>query len=350
MDYPENMKNKRQQPMGTMAWNEDLANRFVSDFRLPIPITHDKELFSYYLNTYEGSYGTLSKYRFLERTVNQRFQGDTDKFLKEYYDIREDIIQSMLSNPAYQEFNTMDLSKYSLADGKNLPSSSIYNCGNNGKYFISFDLKKANFQALKYVNPDIVFGHDTYENFVGKFTDLEYVKGSKYTRNVIFGKLNPKRHITVEKFIINEIRKFIENSTLFLHEKGLNLVAMITDELIYGYTPALTATQHDYDELKNGLGKIVKEVKEKLGFQVKADLFLLKGHSLVNKTSGKVVKTFFSKDSLIFGKQELMCVPQPLFPIIYKLHNGLDVLPNDRRVIYEGCNAYLFDDFTLKEV
>lgn len=53
---------------------------------------------------------------------------------------------------------------------------------------------------MKYVNPDIVLNAGTYQDFIKKFTDLEYVAESKYTRQIVFGKMNPKRHITVEKY------------------------------------------------------------------------------------------------------------------------------------------------------
>ena len=42
----------------------------------------------------------------------------------------------------------------------------------------------------------------SYEDWVKKFTDLEYIIESKYTRQVVFGKLNPSRQIKVENYMI----------------------------------------------------------------------------------------------------------------------------------------------------
>ena len=76
---------------------------------------------------------------------------------------------------------------------------NIYNNSNTGKKFISIDLKKANFQALRKFNPEIVMncGHTTILLNISMVTNIS--KKSKYTRQVIFGKLNPRRTITFEK-------------------------------------------------------------------------------------------------------------------------------------------------------
>lgn len=66
-------------------------------------------------------------------------------------------------------------------------------------------MKKANFTALRHYNKDIVGGKDTYEDFLGMFTDENYFKESKYIRQVIFGNVNPKRQITYEKFLMDKV-------------------------------------------------------------------------------------------------------------------------------------------------
>jgi hypothetical protein len=66
-------------------------------------------------------------------------------------------------------------------------------------------MKKANFQALKYANSAIVYDCDTYEDFIGRFTDMPWAKKSKRTREIIFGKLNPNRTMKYENLIIGDI-------------------------------------------------------------------------------------------------------------------------------------------------
>ena len=177
--------------------NRELQKRFVSDYKLPIPLINE-EYFQYYLKLYESDYGALTKYNDLLENIRVHYGNDPARFLEEYYDIRENIIQSVLSSPAFLKFNNMDMNVYAIKDRPNVTSNNIYNQNNAGKFFISVDIKKANFQTLKNIDKKIVLDADTYEDFIfiGKFTDSDYIKASKYTREVIFGKLNPKRHIT----------------------------------------------------------------------------------------------------------------------------------------------------------
>lgn len=165
-------------------WTDrDLAKRFVSDYKLPIQIINE-DLFCYSLITF----GAIPKWVELKKLVKDRFNNNSDEFLNEYYKIRDNIITSVLNNEAYQKFNTMSMSKYqNLHKEANIYSKNIYNQENVGNNFISIDLKKANFQVLNKVDKNILFNSDTYEDFIGKFTDIEYIKHSKYTRQVIFG-------------------------------------------------------------------------------------------------------------------------------------------------------------------
>ena len=179
-----------------MIYNRELAKRFISDYKLPMPLIKE-EYFFYHLNLYEEDYGALTKYNALLDYIEKQYEGDCEKFLEEYYLLRDNIIKTVEESEAFQKFNTMDLNFYAVKDKPNVSSNNIYNQENIGSFFISIDLKKANFQVLKKIDKEIVMDADTYEDFIGKFTDSEYIKNSKYTRQVVFAKLNPKRHITI---------------------------------------------------------------------------------------------------------------------------------------------------------
>ena len=77
----------------------------------------------------------------------------------------------------------MDMKEISKAISEiHIPSSDIYKPTNDGKRFISIDMKKANFHSLKAFAPDIFDNADTWEDFMRKFTDDEHIIGSKYVR------------------------------------------------------------------------------------------------------------------------------------------------------------------------
>ena len=193
-----------------MLYNRELAKRFISDYKLPIPLINEKYFF-YHLGLYQEDYNSLEYYFELLDMIGKKYGGNCNKFLEDYYNVRDKIITTIVESEAFQKFNTMDMNVFTIKDRPNITSDDIYNNDNIGKFFISIDLKKANFQTLRNIDKDIVFGADTYEEFIGKFTDLDYIKESKYARQVIFGKCNPKRHITAEKyFIMQTYKKVIE--------------------------------------------------------------------------------------------------------------------------------------------
>lgn len=330
-------------------FNVDLVNRFVSDYKLPIPKIFNIGQFVHYLYLCEKDYKSLTKYRDLINLIDERFEGDSNRFLKEYYDKREEIIQTILANPSFKEFNNMDMNRFTIKDvPKNITTKNIYNCENVNKIYLSIDLKKANFQALKYVNQGIVFDKDTYEDFIGIFTDLDYIKESKYCRQVIFGKCNPKRHITVEKYITNEIRKYI--SEKIFENIDINIVSFSNDEIVYECSVSIESFNEEMiNYIKSVINDIKTKIKEFIGVDVSINIFNLKGYNLLDTINNKVCKTFFVKEDCLSDKKEFKCVPEPLFAIIYKLYNKQDVLSVDKIINYDGLRAELTEDFYIKE-
>lgn len=332
-----------------MKYNRHLANRFVSDYKLPVPITTREDFFYYYLNLLEKDYNALTKWNKLLDTINEQFDGDSDKFLNYYAETREKIINTILENPAYQKFNNMDMSKFAVKDKINVSSNNIYNYENVNKIFLSVDLKKANFQALKYVDPNIVLNCKTYEDFISKITDLYYIKESKYSRQVIFGCCNPKRHITIEKYIINQIRILLDEILqINPNNKDYPLVSMSNDELVY-INPIQTMS-FLFNE-KISYAEVIEDIKRKihdrLGFDVNIELFMLEGFELFSEESLKVHKTFFNKYNLITDEDKLVCVPLPFFPIAYKLFNRQELNDMDLYFEYEKLIVKLQESLAL---
>jgi hypothetical protein len=326
-----------------MLYNRELAKRFISDYKLPIPLINE-EYFFYYLNLYQEDYDSLGKYNQLLDMINKKYGGDCNKFLEDYYNVRDKIITTVIESEAFQKFNTMDMNVFTIKKKTNITSNNIYKQSNIGKFFISVDLKKANFQTLRNIDKDIVFGADTYEDFIGKFTDLDYIKESKYSRQVIWGKCNPKRHITAEKYFITQIYKKIIEQFPYLSDK---CVSLSNDEMIFNveflfYNDKLTCFT-----LREHIEKIAKEI----GFEVHVEFFHLRGYNLLFKESRSVRKTFFMKDYFCTnGKFKLIGVPLQYHSICYKLYKGQDLSEIDYHFDYEGMNARFCEEFDIEEV
>ena len=321
-------------------YNKDLANRFVSDYKLPISITNDEKIFIYQLHLYENSFSSLTKWIELWQLIDKRYDGNYHAFLDEYYQIRERIIQESLNNPAYQEFNNMNMSRFNVPK-TNISKNNIYNGENEGKFFLSIDLKKANFQALRYVSPEIVKNAETYEDFIGTFTDLDYVKTSKYIRQVVFGKLNPSRHITVEKFLTNKVLDALRNSEFYApYFEEKNIVSLSNDELII---------KIDNFEVAEPLKDMSDYIKENTGVDTRTEVFMLKGYQLLSVGNDHTCVTFYRKCHQDSTQDKLMCVPGPYHTVIWKLFTGRKINEFDRYVNYDKATLCMFtEDFELK--
>ena len=330
-------------------YNQELAKRFVSDFKLPISVVYPEYVFMHQLELYEDEYDSETWWNALWDMIDNAYEGNADLFLKEYYDVRDKIITDTMENPAYKEFTQMDMKQFAFERPK-VSKNNVYNGENIGKNFLSVDLSKANFQALKYVNPDIVLGAETYKDFIAKFTSLDYVAMSKYSRQVIFGKLNVDRQITVEKYLINNIFKLLEIDLKLGYERydGIKLVSMSNDELIFEVKEDVIFCSRD--KVVDIMKDIERQVKEKLGLDVHTEYYTLKGWQLTSPSNKQICQTFFENIALIDTSTTLVCVPLPFHNIIYKLHHKMELVHDDMFFIYEKMLCRFTDRFEMKEL
>ena len=129
----------------------EFKKRFVNDYDLPIPIIGNGDNFEYHINLYEEDFNTLTLYNKTLNEIKENFDNNVNKFLDNYYKVREDIIQTITKSEAFQRFNGMDMNIYSDKNKVNITSNNIYKQTNIGKFFISVDLKKANFHSTKLI-------------------------------------------------------------------------------------------------------------------------------------------------------------------------------------------------------
>ena len=316
---------------------DSLCRRFISDNNLQFQFV-DYNHFNYCINLF----GKKHDWDALLEVIKERFDNNPNKFLDEYYQLRDKIITDFLDKKEYKFFNEeMNLNDFALdKDSRNITSNNIYNRENLGKTFLSIDLKKANFQTMKHISSSMVNNRATYEDFIGDYTDLDYIKNSKYTRQVVFGKLNPKRQITCEKFFTNEIRKLIETEIYAMSGK---IVSMSNDELVY----EITTPEKINDNL---IQKLVEKIKSITDFTVHADLFKLNGYEFQFMETGACKFTFFEK---VFsdGSKKLISVPMPFYKMVYKLMNNISLEDEDYLFEYDKNVICMFmEEFQIKKI
>ena len=224
------------------------------------------------------------------------------------------------------------------AESRKIPTVNIYNRENNKKYFLSIDLKHANFQTLKHISSSIVNNANTYEEFIGAFTDLDYIKESKYTRQVIFGKLNAKRQIKAAKFFINEIRKLIEP---IIKPYGYKVVSMCVDEVVFE-----VPEKEIHVELMDDLRVLIKETTQ---FDVHVEFFKLFAFEFQDMESGTCKFTFYQKDCGD-GDITFKGIPNTYYKMVQKLYFNEPLRDEDYMFEYDGSTAQLLDEFQIKLV
>lgn len=308
--------------------NKYLIRRLVSDYDLPFPVVSDKdpEYNKYMLNLIPGA---KEKAELMEDTINNKHNGDPGAFLDDYDKVKSGMIDNLKKRPEFVAFNTGDMKKWIVSDRpEGLPAGSPHNFGNLGKTLLSVDLKEANFQALKLGG---VFSADeTYESIIESFTDSKYIIDCKHFRNVVFGQLNPSRHITVERWMTNQIRKVL--SPLL---SGVKLISQREDELVWEIL--------DPSEIL--LPDIPKVVSELLGWKVRAEVYTLSGYTIARDITSKKIE-FFSKTMMGSGEVKYKSIPSKFFPLVWKYMNNLEPEDYDYLIEHDGMIARLM--FTPK--
>lgn len=292
----------------------DLRDRFVKDFNLPIQVLVSP-YFEYFIDLYQEDYGSRTKWRKLQKEISERFSGNPGKYLDHFYNTRNKIITDIESSQEYENFceDTEFFQRFSIPGEV---KCDLYTGAQTGKRFMSIDLKKANFQALRYYNPNLIQNAKTYQEFIGLYDNSSLLAESKYTRQVIFGKLNAKRQITIEKWMMYSISEYLKD----IVPGNFKLFSRQTDELIYELPEDYICT----GELEK---KIEDEIKETLDLTVKAEVFRTGWIQRFTKEGVSVTGIIKNYEYPVSKKSTLHKVSGVHFAQIYKMWKGLEINP-----------------------
>ena len=329
------------------GYSFNLATRFGSDYKIPIAVYDNVESFEYELNLYEKDYGALTKWNELVKNIERYYNGDNEAFLLDYYNVRDKIITTTLDSDIYKQFITYKDPTDMIVDDTVLKyremehptpkySSGIYNQESIGKHFISIDLRNANFQALKYV---YVINGDTYRDFLAQFCSgfmLDYISESKYSRQVIFGKLNAKRTVTIEKLLVKKIYYIIKDEYNYMG----TLLYFGSDELIFSYDDTIDM---------NAFLSSLRERMQKEGLDVRIEDYVLEGYEFFVKKADLTehkLGEFYHRSCDSGGKYKGM--PLPYHKILTKLMRDETPTDIDKELMYEKVRVRMIDDIIVK--
>lgn len=302
-----------------MELTNRLKRRFIKDCGLSIALT-DSPYFEYFIEMYDEAFHTKEKLATFMNIVS-RFNNENE-VLDYLQSITDGIFKDIQQKEEYQKFIQADMNKFAVKS--KYPSSSIFKECHTGKKLISIDLTKANFQAMNYFNPNILKA-ETYKDFVKRYTDEEYIINSKYIRQVIFGNLNSKRLGTIEKYMIYQIVKGLE-------ELGLrDSILLVTDDEI-----VLEGNEETYS-------LVIKELEKHSELKVAVELFILK---TLRKENGQSFKSdkFYVKEFISYTDEknlnfEIKATDSTFYPQFFKLLTKQELTENDLVFVNEGFVA-----------
>ena len=292
--------------------------RFCKDCNIPIRLFQEP-YFTDRLKLFNKFYGTLEKWNiFLEGL--QKYHCEQDYF-EEYNRVKDAAILSIKESEAYQKFNEEDMNKYRVTY-ENLPNKDIFKPSNDGKLFISIDMRKANFSSLYHYDNSMFSGAKTWEEFISKFTENKHIINSKYIRQVILGNCNPKRHITYEKYLMNEVLDVL-----------IKEVGYWFDEIVFFSNDEIVIDMDNYADCIRNRNITKSKLEEYFDFPLNVELFYL--HK-INGTDGyykEIVKNINERSF------EFKCLDNYMLPFVIRNFLGEEITDSDKVFYHEGLLA-----------
>ena len=287
-----------------MIVTNSLKKRFCKDYCIPIKI-YEEPYFTNRLKLLEPYYGSYTKYQNLLELAS-KIETEDDFFLISEQ-VKDDIVTSIRNTNGFKNFDKENPNKFKITN-QGFNTVDLYDKKNDGLYFISIDLIKANFVALRHYDTEILSGIDNYENFIRKFTEEKYFIHSKCMRQVIFGNLNPKLQSVYEKYLMDKILTNILK--IFPPNK---IYCFLTDEIVVRTTKA--NMQKDYSLLKDLIENLKKE-----NITARVDLFQLLSLGGVNG---------FMKKHVNENKIDFKCIDSLYLPYVIKKINNEPIQEED---------------------
>ena len=297
---------------------ERLKERFCKDLNLPIKLFCEP-YFTERLYLYDSQFECVDKYRAFTELVERC--GGEQQYFEMYNKVKDDAINYLNDNPSMQYFaKEEDFSKFQIKN-TGFPKHDIYHRDNDGKCFISIDMRKGNFTALRHYDPKIVGNCEKYEDFLGLFTKESHLIYSKYIRQVIFGNVDPRRQVAYEQYLMD----MVLSDVLEVFDKE-SIVYFSTDEIV------IKIDETCVPKYMGIVGDIVRSNCKK-GINVRADFFIL--HH-IEGTDGYIREFLFNeKDIDIKGVNHLM------MPFVLRQLNSEMYMDGDYVFLYEGVLAKL---------
>lgn len=298
-----------------MKISEKLKERFCKDCNIPLRLFKEP-YFTDRLKLYDKYYNTLGKWDVFTREL-EKYKCEQDYF-EEYNRVKDAAINDIKDSDGYKSFNEEDMGKYSVKY-KDLPSKDIYKPSNVGKLFISIDMRKANFSALKFYDKSIFSNADTWEEFIERYTENKHIVNSKYIRQVILGNCNPKRQVTYEKYLMGLVLGVLIDE---LGYSASDIAFFSNDEIVI-----------DMEKYKDCINKqkiLEMAVNVRFNIPFRIELFYLHKITGTDGYYKEIVRNIIERE------YEFKCLNNYTLPFVLRKFNREEITENDKVFYHEG--------------
>lgn len=298
--------------------NKEYRERVIKFFRLPIRLSVSKEKFLSdleFIKETEGEwYNTIINYTEHDFNKLAKEQGTSEPdFTME--NILEPLLEDLENTEEWKAFIDKDYSDV-LNDYEGITSThGFYKKENDGKHFVSIDLKSANWQSLQ----NIIGFNESYEDLIKQYTDNLIPPISKTFRTKITGMLGARNIMHYNKKLLNDNKYNILEAILTHSEIDLvNEVpfAFYADEFL------IEIDKETLDKLNSlNLSELQDKVHEKTDIQTHITPFTLKWLG-INKSCAKIYKDGF----------EILNISKDILLIMNKILTGAEI----KEIDFEG--------------
>lgn len=293
---------------GVFTFYEDtVLNSFVKDFKLPIAVPKEP-YFTHFINLYDNLLQTKHKLSLMNSVIEYCKKNNTN-FNSYSKDVVKRVATSIQDHPDYAKLKDT-ISKVSVPKMPNKANIYSYDVIPCKKWYISVDIRKADFSSIKRFQPSLIDNKGSFEEFILKFTPYEYYRKAKHFRSVVFGLI---------KLNLSKLQKVILNDAYTVLDKEKVLGLMGADEII------LTTTE---EEFKQDLLS-VKSVVDTTTFRVEA--FTL-----------QPLDPLFGFERQLYNDEtdsftaELKCVPKDYYAQVYTRYFSLPTHPYNLKTMKDG--------------
>lgn len=336
-----------------------LKKRFCKDNNLPISV-YDNPYFYQRLEIINSVIPCVDSFGQFCKEL-EKFKCEQDYF--EYYNsVKDNAINYLKGNVGYLKFNERTVH----VPQPYISKRNLYIEENDGKRFISLDMKKANFSALHYYDTSIFGDAATWEEFISRFTDSSHIINSKYVRQVIMGACNPKRQITQEKLMMNVLLNDVVTQLKMAQadEKCSDIEAMLTslndfemyslgeDEIIIKIIGGNTLDNYlqmikdivkttEYCDFIRVTAFELNKIPGTDGWIKKERLANIGNISLDYTHKGTIIKSgkyLLEQEYALYGF-EFKCLSAEIYHQIIKYWNGQEPTEDDLVFYHNGCLA-----------